>query len=42
VFVNGGEEVFSGRIFPSTNSKGITVFARGGQTNVQAVKWDIK
>jgi beta-fructofuranosidase len=42
VFVNDGEEVFTGRIFPSKNSNGIRVFARGGQTNVKAVKWDIK
>jgi beta-fructofuranosidase len=42
VFVNDGEEVFTGRIFPGKNSNGIRVFARGGQTNVKAVKWDIK
>ena len=42
VFVNDGEEVFTGRIFPGKNSNGIRVFSHGGQTNVQAVKWDIK
>lgn len=41
VFVNDGEEVFTGRIFPGKNSTGIRVFARGGETNVKAVKWDI-
>ncbi|MFP5116200.1 glycoside hydrolase family 32 protein [Bacillaceae bacterium C204] len=41
VFVNNGEEVFTGRIFPDENSNGIRVFARGGQTKVKAVKWDI-
>ncbi|MBT2690847.1 sucrose-6-phosphate hydrolase [Bacillus sp. ISL-47] len=41
VFVNNGEEVFTGRIFPSETSNGIRVFARGGATNVEAVKWDI-
>ncbi|MFP7299912.1 glycoside hydrolase family 32 protein [Neobacillus niacini] len=42
VFVNDGEEVFTGRIFPGENSNGISVFARGGHTNVKAVKWDLK
>lgn len=41
VFVNDGEEVFAGRIFPGKNSNGIRVFARGGQTTVTAVKWEI-
>jgi beta-fructofuranosidase len=41
VFVNNGEEVFTGRIFPGKNSNGIGVFARGGQTKVKAIKWDI-
>jgi beta-fructofuranosidase len=41
VFVNNGEEVFTGRIFPDKNSQGIRVFANGGQTKVKAVKWEI-
>jgi beta-fructofuranosidase len=42
VFVNDGEEVFTGRIFPGKASSGVRVFARGGHTNVKVVKWDIK
>jgi len=41
VFVNDGEEVFTGRIFPNKNSRGIRLFAHGGKTSVKAVKWDI-
>ncbi|MBM4764427.1 sucrose-6-phosphate hydrolase [Bacillus sp. B15-48] len=41
VFVNNGEEVFTGRIFPSKDSTGIRFFSCGGQTNVKAVKWGI-
>ncbi|MBY0148964.1 sucrose-6-phosphate hydrolase [Neobacillus niacini] len=42
VFVNDGVEVFTGRIFPGIASNGVRVFARGGQTNVKVVRWDIK
>ncbi|KKK38946.1 sucrose-6-phosphate hydrolase [Mesobacillus campisalis] len=42
VFVNNGEEVFTGRIFPGKNSTGIRVFAHGGGTNVKAVKWNLR
>lgn len=41
VFVNDGEEVFTGRIFPDKQSTGIRFFSRGGQTNVKAVKWEL-
>lgn len=41
VFVNNGEEVFTGRIFPGKDSKRIRFFSRGGQTKVKAVKWEI-
>ncbi|WP_318505760.1 sucrose-6-phosphate hydrolase [Bacillus sp. T3] len=41
VFVNNGEEVFTGRIFPGKESTGIRFFSYGGQTNVKAIKWNI-
>ncbi|KAA9016462.1 glycoside hydrolase family 32 protein [Niallia endozanthoxylica] len=41
VFVNNGEEVLTGRIFPQQNSRGIQFFAVGGQTNLKAMKWNI-
>ncbi|TDL31270.1 sucrose-6-phosphate hydrolase [Jeotgalibacillus sp. S-D1] len=40
VFVNDGEEVFTLRIYPQTDSKGIHFFAKGGEVAFQAVKWD--
>ncbi|WP_409300184.1 sucrose-6-phosphate hydrolase [Peribacillus sp. SCS-155] len=42
VFVNDGEEVFTGRIFPKADSRGIRFFSKGGHTRVKATKWDIK
>ncbi|MGJ7919088.1 glycoside hydrolase family 32 protein [Neobacillus sp. LXY-4] len=41
VFVNDGKEVFTGRIFPGKESRGINFFSHGGQTNVKAVKWEV-
>jgi beta-fructofuranosidase len=41
IFVNDGEEVFTGRIFPGDESKGIRFFSNGGRTSVSAIKWDI-
>nr|WP_263323719.1 sucrose-6-phosphate hydrolase [Neobacillus sp. Marseille-Q6967] len=41
VFVNDGEEVFTSRIFPGKESRGIRFFSRGGQTNVRASKWEL-
>ena len=40
VFVNDGEEVFTSRIFPSENSKGINVFSTGN-VKVNITKWNI-
>lgn len=42
VFVNHGEEVFTGRIFPGKNSTGIRVFSYGGTTKMKTTKWEIK
>lgn len=41
IFVNSGEEVFTGRIFPDAASRGISFFSNGGSTNVHAVKWEL-
>ncbi|MBY0146848.1 sucrose-6-phosphate hydrolase [Neobacillus niacini] len=41
IFVNNGEKVFTGRIFPSKESRGIRFFSHGGRTNVKVVKWVI-
>jgi beta-fructofuranosidase len=41
VFINDGEEVFTGRIFPGKESRGIRFFANGGQVNLKAIKWVI-
>lgn len=41
VFINDGKEVFTGRIFPRKESRGIQFFAHGGETNVKAIKWNI-
>lgn len=40
IFINDGEEVFTSRIFPSEESKGIRFFASQGSVKLQAVKWD--
>jgi beta-fructofuranosidase len=41
VFVNDGEEVFTSRIFPDSESTGIRFFANGGSVSCSAVKWKI-
>lgn len=41
VFVNNGEEVFTGRIFPDQESKGIRFFSSGGSVRVNTLKWDL-
>ena len=41
VFVNGGEEVFSSRIFPEKGANGISVFA-DKDVNVEIEKWEWK
>ncbi|KZL91561.1 glycoside hydrolase family 32 protein [Clostridium magnum] len=43
VFINDGEEVFSARVFPDENSKGIKLFARGGRVKVKnLIMWDLR
>jgi beta-fructofuranosidase len=43
VFVNDGEEVFTGRIYPSKDSLGIKFFAVDGKTKIKRIeKWDMK
>ena len=39
VFVNGGKEVFSSRIFPQKNADGIKVFSEGN-VNIKIEKWE--
>lgn len=41
IFVNDGEEVFTGRIFTSENSTGISFFA-DGDAMIEATFWDIQ
>ena len=41
VFINGGEEVFSSRIFPEKDANGIIVFA-DKDVNVEIEKWEWK
>ncbi|PLS03686.1 glycoside hydrolase family 32 protein [Neobacillus cucumis] len=41
IFINDGEEVFTSRIFPKTDSNEIRFFAEGGRAYFQASKWDI-
>lgn len=40
IFINDGEEVFTGRIFPSPDSREIRFFATEGRAAFTAVKWD--
>lgn len=40
IFVNDGEEVFTSRIFPDTNSREIRFFASDGCATLKAIKWD--
>lgn len=39
-FINDGLEVFTGRIFPSKDSKDIRFFATKGQVSLKAVMWE--
>ena len=41
VFINGGQEVFSSRIFPEKDADGISVFA-DGDASVKIEKWEWK
>ncbi|WP_153125659.1 glycoside hydrolase family 32 protein [Peribacillus tepidiphilus] len=41
IFINDGEEVFTGRIFPAKESKGIKFFANNGAVQLKAQKWEI-
>lgn len=42
VFLNNGEEVFTGRIYPGENSKNIKFFTKGGSIKLKTVKkWDL-
>ena len=41
VFINGGQEVFSSRIFPEKDANGIIVFA-DKDVNVEIEKWEWK
>ena len=41
VFINGGQEVFSSRIFPEKDADGISVFA-DKDVNVEIEKWEWK
>lgn len=40
IFINDGEEVFTSRIFPGPDSRGISFFAENGSAGLKAVKWD--
>ncbi|MGO4692828.1 glycoside hydrolase family 32 protein [Paenibacillus sp. 2TAB26] len=41
VFIQGGEKVMTGRIYPGTESLGIFAYAEGACTMVSFKKWDI-
>ncbi len=41
IFVNDGEEVFTSRIFPETDSTGIRFFAEGGTASCEADWWKL-
>lgn len=40
IFVNDGQEVFTARIFPESESRQIRFFANKGKAKVKAVKWN--
>ncbi|MGG3987219.1 glycoside hydrolase family 32 protein [Bacillus smithii] len=42
IFINDGEEVFTSRIFPQEDSKGIRFFAEGGKVLLHTTKWDFE
>jgi levanase/fructan beta-fructosidase len=42
IFVNDGEEVLTTLVFPGKGATGLSLFARGGQANVEVLKvWDM-
>ncbi len=42
IFINEGEEVFTSRIYPKKDSKGINFFAKGGSVKINKIlKWNI-
>ena len=41
VFINGGQEVFSSRIFPEKGADGISVFT-DGDVSAEIEKWEWK
>ncbi|MFP7287068.1 sucrose-6-phosphate hydrolase [Shouchella clausii] len=41
LFINDGEEVFTSRIFPQPDSKGIRFFVNKGNAHLKATKWDL-
>ena len=42
VFIQGGEKVMTGRIYPGADSLGIQVYAKGSCSVVSFKKWDMK
>ncbi|RKD33461.1 glycoside hydrolase family 32 protein [Thermohalobacter berrensis] len=43
VFINDGEEVFTGRIYPSKESLGIKLFAKEGKVKIRNIsKWNLE
>jgi beta-fructofuranosidase len=41
IFVNEGEEVFTSRIFPTSQSEGIQFFAQEGSARLEATIWQL-
>ncbi|RFU68970.1 sucrose-6-phosphate hydrolase [Peribacillus saganii] len=41
IFINEGEEVFTGRIFPGKDSSQIRFYAKNGSADVTAQKWEL-
>lgn len=42
IFLNDGEEVFTGRIYPNKSSRGIRFYAVGGKAKIRKLeKWDL-
>lgn len=42
IFINGGEEVFTGRIYPDKNSTGIKISSINGETKIKSIDfWDL-
>jgi beta-fructofuranosidase len=42
IFANEGEEVFTSRIFPSSQSEGIQFFAQEGSARLEATIWQLQ